>query len=178
MTFFAENGLSAEGLSRAEVKAVYRDITEMKFSYGKTAEVIRKAVPGWEIQQREPSPEELAVLWARNLDRNAASQKGLSYRIDETSVLDETLGFGVLEKSMLECWQGEGMLWRAEFREFYVEDYALTQEGIVVWGRNDFHASVSWKYVWIIGIVAGIMSHPIGKAIQKWKYESFLRRKQ
>ena len=37
---------------------------------------------------------------------------------------------------------------------------------------------ISWKYVWIIGIVAGIMSHPIGKAIQKWKYESFLRRKQ
>ncbi len=37
---------------------------------------------------------------------------------------------------------------------------------------------VSWKYVWIIGLAAGILSHPIGKAIQKWKYSSILRRIQ
>ena len=36
----------------------------------------------------------------------------------------------------------------------------------------------SWKYVWIIGIAAGILSNPIGKAIQKWKYFSMLRRIQ
>ena len=35
---------------------------------------------------------------------------------------------------------------------------------------------VSWKYVWIIGIAAGILSHPIGRAIQKWKYASILRK--
>ena len=29
---------------------------------------------------------------------------------------------------------------------------------------------VSWKYVWIIGIAAGILSSPIGKAMQKRKY--------
>ena len=36
----------------------------------------------------------------------------------------------------------------------------------------------SWKYVWIIGIAAGILSNPIGKTIQKWKYSSLLRRIQ
>lgn len=36
----------------------------------------------------------------------------------------------------------------------------------------------SWKYVWIIGIAAGILSNPIGKAIQKGKYFSMLRRIQ
>ena len=36
----------------------------------------------------------------------------------------------------------------------------------------------SWKYVWIIGIAAGILSNPIGKAIQKRKYFSMLRRIQ
>ena len=36
----------------------------------------------------------------------------------------------------------------------------------------------SWKYVWIIGVAAGILSNPIGKAIQKRKYFSMLRRIQ
>ena len=31
---------------------------------------------------------------------------------------------------------------------------------------------ISWKYVWVIGIAAGILSLPIGKAIQKRKYVS------
>jgi MGT family glycosyltransferase len=35
---------------------------------------------------------------------------------------------------------------------------------------------VSWKYVWIIGIAAGILSRPIGKALQERNYTSILRR--
>lgn len=31
---------------------------------------------------------------------------------------------------------------------------------------------VSWKYVWVIGIAAGILASPIGKAVQKRKYTS------
>lgn len=34
---------------------------------------------------------------------------------------------------------------------------------------------VSWKYVWIIGIAAGVLSSPIGKAVQKRKYESLTK---
>lgn len=34
---------------------------------------------------------------------------------------------------------------------------------------------VSWKYVWIIGIAAGILSSPIGKAVQKRKYKSLTK---
>ena len=63
MRFFDENGLSTEGLSREDVKAVYRDITTQCFTYDKTAEVIRRSVPGVEISQREPTPEELEELW-------------------------------------------------------------------------------------------------------------------
>ena len=33
---------------------------------------------------------------------------------------------------------------------------------------------ISWKYVWIVGVAAGILSNPIGKAIQKRKYDSLL----
>ena len=35
---------------------------------------------------------------------------------------------------------------------------------------------ISWKYVWIIGIAAGILSGPIGRAMQRRKYASMLRR--
>ena len=49
---------------------------------------------------------------------------------------------------------------------------------IIIAAINLIGFLISWKYVWIIGIVAGIMSNPIGKAIQKWKYASILRRNQ
>lgn len=35
---------------------------------------------------------------------------------------------------------------------------------------------VSWKYVWIIGIAAGILSSPVNKAIQKRKYARLIHR--
>lgn len=35
-----------------------------------------------------------------------------------------------------------------------------------------------WKYVWIIGIAAGILSAPIGKRIQKKKYASLVEKKR
>jgi hypothetical protein len=31
---------------------------------------------------------------------------------------------------------------------------------------------INWKYVWIIGVGAGILFNPIGKAIQNRKYAS------
>ena len=34
---------------------------------------------------------------------------------------------------------------------------------------------VSWKYVWMIGIAAGILSSPIGKAVQKRKYDDLIK---
>ena len=68
--FFDTNGLSADGLNRRDVKAVYRDITTNRFGYDKTAEVLRQAVPDWEKQKAEPTSEELAALWTRNFWTN------------------------------------------------------------------------------------------------------------
>ena len=49
---------------------------------------------------------------------------------------------------------------------------------IVIVAINLIGFLIGWKYVWIIGIAAGILSNPIGKAIQKRKYASILRRIQ
>ena len=66
--FFTDNGLSTEGLSREDVRAVYRDIKTESFTYEKTEEVIRRsisqAVPGYEIVLEMDDPEKLQMLWA------------------------------------------------------------------------------------------------------------------
>lgn len=139
--FFEENGLSTEGLSRSDVKAVYRDITSQHFTYDKTAEVIERAVPGLEISQREPTPEELAALWERNMQLNAQPQTGVSYTIHYVDRPHETLGFDVLDKSVLECYQDGGLIWTAEFPGLCVEDGAHTSAGTAVWGHNDTWSS-------------------------------------
>lgn len=139
--FFEENGLSTEGLSRSDVKAVYRDITSQHFTYDKTAEVIEWAVPGLEISQREPTPEELAALWDRNVWRNTRPETGFSYRMDVREKLDESLGFDVLDKSILECYRDGNPIWTVEFPGLYVEDGAHTSAGTAVWGHNDTWSS-------------------------------------
>lgn len=141
VAFFDENGLSTEGLSRSDVKAVYRDITSQHFTYDKTAQVIERAVPGLEIDQRQPTPEELAALWDRNVWRNTRPETGFSYRVDVREKLDEGLGFDVLDRSVLECCRDGDPIWTAEFPGIYVEDGAHTSAGTAVWGHNDTWSS-------------------------------------
>lgn len=57
---FTQNELSAEGLSREDLKTVCRDITTNRFTNDKTAEVIKRSVPGVEILQKVPAPGESA----------------------------------------------------------------------------------------------------------------------
>lgn len=134
--FFEENGLSMEGLSRSDVKAVYRDITTQRFTYDKTAEVLERSVPGLEITQREPTPEELAALWDKNVWRNSQPEAGISYRIDYQEKLDEALGFNILDKSVVTCYRDGELLWTAEFSGIFVDGYADTSAGTAVWGHK------------------------------------------
>ncbi len=147
--FFEDNGLPMEGLSRSDVKAVYRDITTQRFTYGKTAEVLERWVPGLEIAQREPTPEELAALWDRNVWANTRSGSGISYRIDHREKLDEALGFDVLDRSILECYRDGDLLWTAEFPDFFVEDSGSTSAGTTVWGHDDTWSSEQPVYSWV-----------------------------
>jgi hypothetical protein len=135
-TFFESNGLSTDGLSRSDVKAVYRDIATRHFTYGKTAEVIQQVIPGLEIQQDEPTPEELAALWDRNVRMNSLPQTGISYRIDYQYKKNVESEMEVLDKSILECFRDGKLLWTVDFTNMYIEDSAYTTDGTAVWGRN------------------------------------------
>jgi hypothetical protein len=134
VAFFESNGLSTDGLSRSDVKAVYRDITTQRFTYGKTAEVIQQAIPGLEIQQDEPTPEELAALWDRNVWMNSLPQTGISYRTDYRYKMNEESETEVFDKSILECFRDGKLLWTVDFADTYIEDSAYTADGTAVWG--------------------------------------------
>ncbi len=144
VAFFESNGLSTDGLSRSEVKAVYRDIMTQRFSYGKTAGVIQQAIPGLEILQDEPTPEELAAMWDRNVWMNSLPQTGISYHTDYRYKMNEESEIEVLDKSILECFRDGKLLWTADFTDTYIEDSSYTSEGTAVWGRNK-----TWSSGWI-----------------------------
>ena len=149
VAFFEENGLSMEGLSRAEVKEVYRDITTKRFASGKTAEVLRNSIPGWELRQDEPTPEELAAVWDRKVWYEPITMSGISYRKDFHYVRDETAGFEVLESSSLECYRDGALAWTASFTDFYVSDYAEQPDSVAVWGQNETRSSEDVTRGWL-----------------------------
>ena len=176
VTFFAENDLPLEGLSRSEIKAVYRDITTRRFSYRKTTEVIRRAVPGWEIAQREPAPEDLAALWDRKNWAEPAPKEGIFFRRDFRYVRSEDRG-EVLEKSLLECRRDEELLWTAEF-PFYLDDWAAFPEGIAAWGWNETFSSADRTYAWIAfldGAGSVLWQQPLNHGFQREYIASVLR---
>ena len=152
VAFFDENGLSTEGLSREDVKAVYRDITTQRFSYDKTAQVIERLVPGLEIDQREPTPEELAELWnskdpAKN--SNASPFAPLDYRFEYGEKMDEELGFEVFDRCWLSRYEDGELVWRAEFDQFCVTDWAPVSGGTAVWGETPTWSSEQTSVPWV-----------------------------
>ncbi len=142
--FFEENGLSAEGLSRAEVKAVYRDITTNSFTNSKTAQVLRNSVKGTEILQKEPTPEELETLWNNNVSgiRFSSSDDTVKYVIDYE--FEPGAEYYEWDKITVECQQNGNVLWETEFPtlgknwgddELFVEKGVMTSNGTALYGQ-------------------------------------------
>lgn len=156
--FFDENGLSTEGLTRADVKAVYRDITTHRFTCDKTAEVIEREVAGVEISQREPEPGDLAELaglaeqWTNKTNATVETvlpETGTGYLTSVEERPDEELGFDVFEKCSLECWQDRQLAWTAEFSDFLVEGYAPVSDSLAVWGYTPTWSSTQTSHAWL-----------------------------
>ncbi len=142
--FFEENGLSAEGLNRAEVKAVYRDITTNSFTNSKTAQVLRNSVKGTEILQAEPTPEELETLWNNNVSgsRFSSPDDTVNYVIDYE--FEPEAQYYEWDKIIVECRQNGNTLWKTEFPtlgknwgddELYVEKGVMTSNGTALYGQ-------------------------------------------
>ncbi len=161
VTFFLENDLPMEGLSRGEIKRVFRDIKTGTFTYDKTAEVIEKSIiegsiGGYEIFQEDPTPQDLRNLWNyKNIHgyymrRDSIKHKdGVSYRYLSREKYDEDLGFHVHDVSILEKYINDKPVWNVEFSSFWIEGYVPFDEKVIVYGQSPTTPDIQKSYAWM-----------------------------
>mgnify|MGYP000849545663 FL=1 len=160
VTFFKEYDLSTDGLSRGEIKKVYRDIMTRSFTYSKTAEVIEKsisqsAIGGYEIFQDDPTPEDLENLWnyynGRYWVQNVVKGKNnVSYRYYSEEIHNDNLVFKFHEKSIFEKYVDNHLVWSAEFNDFWIQDFAVSDGKIIVSGKKNAGLQHSYAYMALI----------------------------
>lgn len=143
--FFNDHGLSTEGLSRKEIKAVYRDITTESFTYSKTAQVIRNSiysgpVGGYEIGQDAPSPEDVKNLWNdKNYIGGFVPYVRNVYQFHVEDILDD-IGRVIDTKFYIEKYEGETAVWRT-YLPFWHGDYYEVADGVIVFGEDTSYDS-------------------------------------
>ena len=158
--FFGSNGLSTSGLTREDIKAVYRDITTKSFTYSKTAEVIMNSlttdqIGGFEIPQDAPTPEDVENLWNYKnytgkywVDENEAPK--IQYKVRFSQKFNETFGYYENDKSYFEKYYGDLLIWSVFVPEFLIDGYKAVSDGVIIYGHtaydstDRFHTSDSW----------------------------------
>ena len=158
--FFNEYGLSTDGLSRGEIKAVYRDITTKSFTYSKTAEVIANSltaaqVGGHEILQNDPTPEDIENLWNYKYYCGfffPSQQAGIHYACRSEYKEDPQLGFSVHDKSFIEKYDGDKLLWSVSISEFWIDGFSTVSDGVIAYGATPIWSSSQCAYAWMAKI--------------------------
>ena len=158
--FFGDNGLSTSGLTREDIKAVYRDITTKSFTYSKTAEVIMNSlttdqIGGFEIPQDAPTPEDVENLWNYKVytgkywvdDEDAT--RGIHYKTRSVDKKDPQLGFNVHDRSFVEKYDGDTLIWSISFSEFWIYDVYPVSDGVIACGQTPTISSSQTPDSWI-----------------------------
>jgi len=159
--FFNSHELSAENLSRREIKAIYRDITTNSFLYEKTGEVISKSfvkhVAGYEIPQEAPTPEEIANLWnyLNKLlygDNKASEETRIKYNHYSTYSGIHMNGQKIYDKGVFEKYDDDTLIWKLEFIDYRISDYKILEDMVLVYGINQMFYLSDPQYSWIAAI--------------------------
>ncbi|MBQ9415347.1 MAG: hypothetical protein IJU20_00690 [Clostridia bacterium] len=102
--------------------------------------LLQKTVSGWEIRQREPTPEELATLLDKTVWMNTITQDGISYHIyNRNESNSEASVTGILE-----CYQNGEKLWSTEFKNNYIHGCTYTKEAVLCWGEAEAYTKHDW----------------------------------
>ncbi len=158
VSFFNDYGLSTAGLSRGEIKAVYKDITTERFEYSKTAEVIAMSitdsqVEGYEILQKMVSPEDVEDWWNyRNSDSYASKDDYTGYDTDWIMRFDENKGYDVFDKSSITKYEDGEVIWNVLFDDFVISGYEEVSDGVIVTGQTPASSGTEVFYAWIMKI--------------------------
>lgn len=139
--FFGVHDLTTQGLTKAEIRQVYRDITTNSFTCSKTAEVLDRSavlnsVPGFDIVGREPTPEELRAYWeslSAGLSGWDAVTHGVTYKVDWSARDDD--GSTRFESNRLEKYEDGELVWRSSpITAFHIEGFKEVSDGVIVYG--------------------------------------------
>jgi len=166
--FFEEYNLPTDGLSRAEIKAVYRDITTETFSYSKTAEVLERRInqallEGNELSGETPTPSDIEDLWNTLHRWKYIDGDGNAFLTSP----EETVGvryFGDLEE--IKRYENGKEVWGVKMPEGgYLVGFTPVSDGVVVmysmgYGEPDRLIKVSdhGEVLWNVGVDNGFSS--------------------
>lgn len=131
--FFADNGLSMEGLTRGDIKAVYRDITTESFTYDKTAEVVAhnleiNGVNGYTILSSGHTSFDVKEAW-KKLSEVYLSQ--IHYFCDDAGV--EHLNTES-DMSTLGKYRGYDLIWHYTTNRMRLHWARETEDGVIAVG--------------------------------------------
>lgn len=155
--FFDKHDLSTDGLTRGEIKKVYRDITTQTFSYSKTAEVIVNSlstdqVEGYEILQDPLPPSVIENIWIYkenyNID-NSEPPKGIRYEYSYEYKDESLIEF---DKFIFEKYDGETLIWKVSVSEFMIDSYSVVSDGVIIYGSTRTLSTTQNSYPWIAKI--------------------------
>lgn len=160
IAFFDEYGLSTEGLSRDDIKAVYKDITTKSFVYAKTAEVIANSlsvdqVGGYEILQDHPTSEDVENLWNYKNYHGVflrPDQQGIHYAYRSEYKKHDHLDYEIHDKSYLEKYDGDTLLWSVSVSEFWINGYSVVSDGVIAYGETYTWSSNQQSRPWMAKI--------------------------
>lgn len=158
--FFNAYGLPTAGLTRGEIKAVYRDITTKSFTYSKTAEVIESSlsteqIGGYAILQEDSTPEDVENLWNHKNSSGGFlldNPDGICYQYRSEYKEDSQLGVEILDRSYIEKYDGDTLVWSVSVEKFSIMGYSIVTDGVIVYGGTDTWSSVQNSYAWMAKI--------------------------
>ena len=127
--FFEVNQLSNEGLTRREIKLVYRDIKTNTFKYSKTGEVINNSltfkIPGYEISPIDPKIQDPEYMWEYwNKILSGKQLKGSGYKIIYKEAHWEN-GERIPFENKLIKYEDNEIIWENDIKEYNIEKFRI-----------------------------------------------------
>ena len=146
LDYFEKNGLSTEGLSRSDIKAVYHDIITKSFTYGKTADVLKKSayVSGLELELPDKSSAEVSgEVSEKDYSSRDNNGNGIILQADNQDIFNDE-GAKISQESIVSCYKDDELLWTKEIPDTHIliDSYLYTDDGLVFYGMNIVWSSI------------------------------------